>query len=85
MDTAGAKEAKAVNMSLGSLQKVIDALAKKSKFVPFRDHALTRLMQESLTDVKSTTIMIVTVSPSKGQEAETRRTIELATSFQSIA
>ena len=57
------EEAKKIGISLGSLGNVIQALTSKSKFVPYRDSKLTRLLQDSLGG-SAKTLFIVNISPS---------------------
>ena len=53
-----------INLSLGALGNVINALIdKRTKHIPYRDSKLTRLMQDSLGGT-SRTLMISTLSPS---------------------
>jgi chromosome segregation ATPase len=64
-------EAKNINLALLALGNCIQALAdKKSKFVPFRDSKLTRLLEDSLGG-NSKTSLIVTVGPSVLHTGET--------------
>jgi kinesin family protein 5 len=75
---AGARldEAKYINKSLLSLGLVIGALAEKdkAKHVPYRDSKLTRLLQNSLGG-NSRTVLIVTLSPSAWNVAESLGTL----------
>ena len=64
------KEGAAINLSLTMLGKVINALARKLKFVPYRDSKLTRLLQNSLGG-NSFTVMIATINPAVEHIAET--------------
>lgn len=64
------KEGAAINLSLTMLGKVINALVRKLKFVPYRDSKLTRLLQNSLGG-NSFTVMIATVNPTADHVAET--------------
>lgn len=64
--TSGSRldEAKNINLSLLALGNVIQALSDgKSKFIPFRDSKLTRILEQSLGG-NSKTAMIVTIGPS---------------------
>ena len=64
--TSGSRldEAKNINLSLLALGNVIQALSDgKSKFIPFRDSKLTRILEQSLGG-NSKTSMIVTIGPS---------------------
>ena len=56
------KEAQAINSSLSALGNCIAARANKQPHVPYRDSALTFLLQDSL-DKNSKTLMLVQVSP----------------------
>mmetsp|Transcript_15855 Transcript_15855/g.36783 ORF Transcript_15855/g.36783 Transcript_15855/m.36783 type:complete len:245 (+) Transcript_15855:578-1312(+) len=56
------REAQAINKSLSALGDVIMSRAQKSNHVPFRNSALTHLLQDSLSgDAK--TLMFVCISP----------------------
>lgn len=64
-------EAKNINLSLLALGNVIQALSDgKSRFIPFRDSKLTRILEQSLGG-NSKTSMIVTVGPSPANFQET--------------
>lgn len=64
-------EAIKINTSLSALGNVIHALCDgKNQHIPYRDSKLTRLLQESLGG-NSLTSLIVNVSPSTFNEAET--------------
>jgi hypothetical protein len=45
----GLKECKAINYSISNLKQVIQNVANKVKFAPFRNHCLTRLMETCFT------------------------------------
>ena len=65
-----AKEGMAINKSLSALGNVIGALSQHSKHVPYRDHTLTQLMQDSLGG-NAKTLMFVNVSPADYNADET--------------
>jgi hypothetical protein len=78
------KEGAAINKSLSALGNVINALAKQSKEgkkskvkVPYRDSALTQLLQTSLGG-NSKTIMIAAISPADLNFKETISTLVYA-------
>ncbi|KNC53662.1 kinesin family member 1B [Thecamonas trahens ATCC 50062] len=78
------KEACSINKSLSALGNVISVLADNShrprrqhKYVPYRDSALTRLLQESLGG-NSKTVMIATVSPAADNFDESLSTLKYA-------
>jgi len=52
-----------INLSLGTLGKVISSLAQKQGHTPYRDSKLTRLLQDSLGG-NTKTCFITTISPS---------------------
>jgi hypothetical protein len=78
------KEGSAINLSLTALGNVISALAynsdpsnKKEKKVPYRDSALTMLLQNSLGG-NAKTIMIAAISPADVNHDETLSTLRYA-------
>ena len=84
--TAGrAREAGSINQSLLSLGRVIAALVSggDSKYVPYRDSKLTRLLQDPLGG-KAKTTLIATVSPGRDASDETLSTLQYALRARSI-
>ena len=85
------REAVAINRSLSALLDVIDALAKKaaqghekSKVgVPYRNHLLTQLMQDSLGG-NAKTLMFVNISPADSNLDETRGALGYAARASTI-
>merc|ERR1719189_3090599 len=75
------KEGAAINQSLSSLGNVIHALAEQSEGkkvrIPFRDSALTKLLQNALGG-NSKTIMIAAVSPADINYEESLSTLRYA-------
>ena len=65
----GLKEAQAINSSLSALGNCIAARANKAAHVPYRDSALTYLLQDSL-EKNSKTLMFVQVSPNASDASE---------------
>uniref|UniRef100_A0A2R8MZE3 Kinesin family member 26A n=1 Tax=Callithrix jacchus TaxID=9483 RepID=A0A2R8MZE3_CALJA len=65
-------------LSLSALGSVILALVNGAKHVPYRDHRLTMLLQESLATAGCRTTMIAHVSDAPAQHAETLSTVQLA-------
>ena len=59
------------------LGKVINSLAKKASFIPYRDSKLTRLLQNSLGG-NSVTIMLAAVSPIQSNLHESLSTLRFA-------
>ncbi len=53
-----------INLSLGTLGKVIKSLSNRERHIPYRDSKLTRLLQDSLGG-NTRTHLIATVSPSE--------------------
>ncbi len=76
-------EAKTINKSLSCLGNVINALSEKSKFVPYRDSKLTRLLQDSLGG-NSLTTLIINCSPSAYNDQETLSTLRFGIRAKSI-
>lgn len=63
-------EAKNINLGLLALGNCIQALSdKKTKYIPFRDSKLTRLLEDSLGG-NSKTSLVVTIGPSLGHYQE---------------
>lgn len=78
------EEAKMINKSLSALGQVINALTDdKLSHVPYRDSKLTRILQDSLGG-NSKTALIVAVSPSSFNAAETVSTLRFGTRAKSI-
>jgi kinesin family protein 5 len=78
------EEAKMINKSLSALGQVINALTDdKLNHVPYRDSKLTRILQDSLGG-NSKTALIIAVSPSSYNSAETVSTLRFGTRAKSI-
>ena len=82
------KEGSSINKSLTVLGMVISALAdlsmgKKNKVVPYRDSALTRILQNALGG-NSKTLMICAISPSNDNYDETLSTLRYADQAKKI-
>lgn len=78
------EEAKKINKSLSALGMVINALTdSKTKYVPYRDSKLTRILQESLGG-NSRTTLIINCSPSSYNENETISTLRFGIRAKSI-
>merc|ERR1719481_351268 len=71
------REGSNINKSLLALGNVINALADGSKFIPFRDSKLTRLLKDSLGG-NCRTVMIANVSPSSETFEDTFNTLKYA-------
>lgn len=65
-------------LSLSALGSVILALVNGAKHVPYRDHRLTMLLQESLATTSCRTTMIAHVSDAPAHHADTLSTVQLA-------
>uniref|UniRef100_K3WZC1 Kinesin-like protein n=1 Tax=Globisporangium ultimum (strain ATCC 200006 / CBS 805.95 / DAOM BR144) TaxID=431595 RepID=K3WZC1_GLOUD len=77
-------EAKHINRSLSALGNVINALTDgKSKFIPYRDSKLTRLLQSSLGG-NAKTHLLLTCSSSYVQMDETLSTLRFGAHAKSI-
>merc|ERR1719261_2256184 len=72
------KEAIEINKSLTALGDVIEALTKKQKQIPYRNHKLTQLMQDSLGGTAKT-LMFVNCSPADLNKEETLMALKYAT------
>jgi len=79
----GQKEAIEINKSLTVLGDVIEALTKSQKVIPYRNHKLTSLMQDSLGGTAKT-LMFVNCSPASSNFDETQMSIKYATRAKKI-
>lgn len=78
------KEGTMINLSLSALGNVIQALVDgKSKYIPYRDSKLTRLLQDSLGG-NTKTLMIAAVSPAYSNFEETMSTLRYANRAKNI-
>ena len=68
------KEGAAINLSLSNLGNVINALVKKSNFVPYRNSTLTRLLKDSLGG-NSFTLMVSCLSGASVNAEESLSTL----------
>merc|ERR1719437_177830 len=72
------KESIEINKSLTALGDVIEALTKGSKVIPYRNHKLTQLMQDSLGGTAKT-LMFINCSPANSNQDETIMSLKYAT------
>lgn len=78
------KEGTMINLSLSALGNVIQSLVDgKSKYIPYRDSKLTRLLQDSLGG-NTRTLMIAAVSPASSNYEETLSTLRYANRAKNI-
>ncbi|CAJ1422771.1 unnamed protein product, partial [Effrenium voratum] len=77
------KEAIEINKSLSALGDVIEALSKGSKSIPYRNHKLTMLMQDSLGG-SAKTLMFVNCSPASSNCEETMMSLKWATRAKQV-
>eukprot|EP00429_Kryptoperidinium_foliaceum_P047131 CAMPEP_0176106506 /NCGR_PEP_ID=MMETSP0120_2-20121206/53448_1 /TAXON_ID=160619 /ORGANISM="Kryptoperidinium foliaceum, Strain CCMP 1326" /LENGTH=1202 /DNA_ID=CAMNT_0017440629 /DNA_START=57 /DNA_END=3665 /DNA_ORIENTATION=+ len=77
------KESIEINKSLTALGDVIEALTKNSKVIPYRNHKLTQLMQDSLGG-SAKTLMFVNCSPASSNEDETLMSLKYAVRAKKI-
>lgn len=82
-DAEGQEEANAINLSLSALGNVISALSEGAKFIPYRNHILTKVMKDSLGGTAKT-LMFVNASPSVYNENETKNSLDYATRVKKI-
>jgi len=78
-----AKEAIEINKSLTALGDVIEALTTGQKQIPYRNHKLTMLMQDSVGGTAKT-LMFVNCSPAKTNISETLNSLKYATRAKNI-
>lgn len=77
------KEAIEINKSLSALGDVIEALTKGSKSVPYRNHKLTMLMQDSLGG-SAKTLMFVNCSPAGSNFEESQMSLKWASRARQV-
>ena len=70
-------------MSLSALGNVISALSEGAKFIPYRNHVLTKVMKDSLGGTAKT-LMFVNCSPSVYNESETKNSLDYAQRVKKI-
>jgi len=70
-------------MSLTALGNVIQALSEGAKFIPYRNHVLTKLMKDSLGGTAKT-LMFVNCSPSVYNESEMKNSLDYASRVKKI-
>ncbi|CAL1151717.1 unnamed protein product, partial [Cladocopium goreaui] len=76
-------EAIEINKSLSALGDVIEAVAKKKKYVPYRNHKLTQLLQDAIGG-GAKALMYVNCSPAHSTIRETANALKLANRAKSI-
>jgi hypothetical protein len=77
------KEAIEINKSLSALGDVMDALTKGHKQVPYRNHKLTMLMQDSIGG-SAKTLMFVNCSPAQSNADETKMSLMWASRARQV-
>lgn len=77
------KEAQSINKSLSALGDVIGALTTGVKHIPYRNHALTMMMSDSLGG-NSKTLMFVCASPADYNGSETLNALQFAARCKSV-
>ncbi|OEH78345.1 kinesin motor domain-containing protein [Cyclospora cayetanensis] len=82
-DLTRRKEASAINQSLLTLGRCINALVEKSGYIPFRDSKLTRILQDSLGG-STRTCLIATIGPTANTLEETLCTLDYAFRAKSV-
>ena len=78
-----ALEAGNINRSLLTLTRVIDALVKNQKYIPFRSSNLTRIIQDTLGG-NSKTVLIANLSPSTIDFEDTISTLTFANAVKQV-
>eukprot|EP00450_Noctiluca_scintillans_P007425 CAMPEP_0194496230 /NCGR_PEP_ID=MMETSP0253-20130528/13568_1 /TAXON_ID=2966 /ORGANISM="Noctiluca scintillans" /LENGTH=1087 /DNA_ID=CAMNT_0039337603 /DNA_START=27 /DNA_END=3290 /DNA_ORIENTATION=- len=77
------KEAIEINKSLTALGDVIESLTKGHKQIPYRNHKLTQVMQDSLGG-HAKTLMFVNISPASSNHDESIMSLKWATRSKRI-
>eukprot|EP00928_Gymnodinium_smaydae_P011391 TRINITY_DN14209_c2_g1_i2.p1 TRINITY_DN14209_c2_g1~~TRINITY_DN14209_c2_g1_i2.p1 ORF type:complete len:954 (-),score=150.98 TRINITY_DN14209_c2_g1_i2:431-2959(-) len=73
----GLREACEINASLSALGDVLNALVRNENHIPYRNHELTQLMQDSLGGTAKT-LMFVNVTPAADSLSETLMSLKFA-------
>lgn len=73
----GLKEASEINKSLSALGDVIQSITKADKHIPYRNHELTQVLQDSVGGT-SKTLMFVNISPTLASREETLMSVKYA-------
>ncbi|CAK9117557.1 unnamed protein product [Durusdinium trenchii] len=76
-------EAIEINKSLSALGDVIEAIARKKKYIPYRNHKLTQLLQDALGGTAKA-LMYVNCSPSSATIRETANALKLANRAKNV-
>ena len=71
------KETLSINKSLSQLGVVINAIANKDAYIPFRSSKLTHVLQGCLTG-DSKTLMLVNISPKLSDFSQTINSLRFA-------
>merc|ERR1719197_930696 len=77
------KEAIEINKSLTALGDVMMAITSKAKMIPYRNHKLTQLMQDSLGGTAKT-LMFVNISPASSNVEESVQSLKYASRARCI-
>jgi len=77
------KEAIELNKSLTALGDVIHAVARKHKSIPYRNHKLTQLLQDSIGG-SAKTLMFVNCSPAASNVSQTTMSLNFAARAKTI-
>jgi kinesin family member C1 len=72
------KEAMSINKSLSCLGNLLNALANKNKYIPYRDSKLTYLLKDHLGSDSSKTLMIANISPMAAHLTESVNSLRFA-------
>jgi len=83
VEAEGQQEAIEINKSLTALGDVIEGITKSQKVIPYRNHKLTQLMQDSLGG-SAKTLMFVNCSPASSNLDETTMSLKYATRAKNI-
>merc|ERR1719408_1082854 len=83
MDQEQLKEGEQINLSLSALGRVVGALSGgKTKYVPYRDSALTWLLKDAITGNSARVCMIAALSP--GHPVECGSTLRYARQYSAL-